>query len=54
MREILNFLNFGKKKQKKNEIGIEVSKNFNSGNLKRVIRHEKVFMYCDKTTLICV
>ena len=36
MREIFNFLNFGKKKKKEKEKrNIEVSKIFNFGNLKR-------------------
>ena len=41
MREIFNFLNFGKKRKKKEEKGnIEVSKIFNFGNLKTEKRLE--------------
>ena len=34
MSEIFNFLNFGKKEEKKEKRNIEVSKNFHFGNLK--------------------
>ena len=36
MREIFNFLNFGKKEKKKKKQNIEVSKIFNFGNLKKL------------------
>ena len=48
MREIFNFLNFGKrkKKKKKEKRNIEVSKIFNFGNLKkRNIEVSKIFNF---------
>ena len=38
IREIFNFLNFGKKKNKKKKRNREVSKIFNFGNLKKYFR----------------
>ena len=48
MREIFNFLNFGKKrkkKKKKEKRNIEVSKIFNFGNLKKNIEVSKNFNF---------
>ena len=41
MREIFNFLNFGKKEKKTKKQNIEVSKIFNFGNLKRNLKRKK-------------